>query len=108
MDLNVITQYQGLLISSSICGIVAFLITFLSMPRLIRKLKGAEIVGRDIHKPSKPLVAEMGGIGILFGFAIGMFLGVYLYPQFLSLPGSLPAPFRVRRRHQWNLPTSGP
>lgn len=82
MDLNVITQYQGLLISSSICGIVAFLITFLSMPRLIRKLKGAEIVGRDIHKPSKPLVAEMGGIGILFGFAIGMFLGVYLYPQF--------------------------
>jgi UDP-N-acetylglucosamine--dolichyl-phosphate N-acetylglucosaminephosphotransferase len=81
MDLNLITQYQSLIISSSICGIVAFLITFLSMPRLIRKLKSAEIVGRDIHKPTKPLVAEMGGIGILFGFAIGMFLGVYLYPQ---------------------------
>lgn len=51
------------------------------MPRLIKKLKSAEIVGRDIHKPSKPMVAEMGGIGILFGFTIGMFLGVYLYPQ---------------------------
>lgn len=50
------------------------------MPRLIRKLKSAEIVGKDIHKPSKPLVAEMGGIGILFGFAMGMFLGIYLHP----------------------------
>ncbi|HMK54639.1 MAG TPA: multidrug transporter [Methanobacteriaceae archaeon] len=81
MDINFITQYQGLIMVSGICGFIAFLVTFLSMPRLIKKLKDADIVGRDIHKPSKPLVAEMGGIGILFGFAIGMFLGVYFYPQ---------------------------
>ncbi|MDP3066636.1 MAG: multidrug transporter [Methanobacteriaceae archaeon] len=81
MDINFLTQYQGLIIVSSICGFIAFLVTFFSMPRLIKKLKDADIVGRDIHKPSKPLVAEMGGIGILFGFAIGMFLGVYFYPQ---------------------------
>lgn len=65
---------------SAICGILAFGITMFSMPRLIKKLKKANIVGKDIHKTSKPLVAEMGGIGILFGFIIGIFSGIYLHP----------------------------
>ncbi len=73
-----------LLITSSICGLVAFLMTFGVMPTLIRRLKNADIVGRDIHKFTKPEVAEMGGIGILFGFAIAIMLGVYLYPQWQS------------------------
>ncbi len=81
MDPNLILIYQKILLSSGVCGLVAFLVTFLSMPRLIKKLKAAEIVGKDIHKPSKPLVAEMGGIGILFGFIIGIFLGIYFYPN---------------------------
>lgn len=81
MDPNLILIYQKLLLSSGICGLVAFLVTFLSMPRLIKKLKAAEIVGKDIHKLSKPLVAEMGGVGILFGFIIGIFLGIYFYPN---------------------------
>ena len=66
---------------STICGILAFLVTIFSMPRLIQKLKNANIVGKDIHKTSKPIVAEMGGIGILFGFIIGIFTGIYLYPS---------------------------
>lgn len=70
-----------LLIISGVCGLVAFIITFFSMPSLIRRLKNAEIVGKDIHKLSKPEVAEMGGIGILLGFAIAIMLGVYLCPE---------------------------
>ena len=50
------------------------------MPSLIKRLKNAEIVGRDIHKLTKPEVAEMGGIGILLGFAIAIMVGVYLCP----------------------------
>ena len=73
-----------LLLTSGICGLVAFLMTFGVMPTLIRRLKKADIVGRDIHKYTKPEVAEMGGIGILFGFAIAIMLGVYLYPQWQS------------------------
>ena len=73
-----------LLLTSGVCGLIAFLITFAVMPRLIRKLKNADIVGRDIHKISKPEVAEMGGIGILFGFAIAIMIGVYLYPEWQS------------------------
>ena len=75
-------DYQMLLLISCVCGLVAFSITFLTMPRLINKLKNAEIVGKDIHKPTKPIVAEMGGIGILFGFVIAMFVGIWLYPNY--------------------------
>ena len=66
------------------CGVISFLITFLIMPTLIRRLKNADIVGKDIHKLSKPIVAEMGGIGILFGFSLAIMLGVYLYPAWQS------------------------
>ena len=69
-----------LLITSGFCGFIAFLITFLVMPSLIKRLKNAEIVGRDIHKLTKPEVAEMGGIGILLGFALAIMVGVYLCP----------------------------
>ena len=75
------SDYQNYLLIYSICGIVAFLTTYLVMPRLIKKLEDAAIVGKDIHKPKKPIVAEMGGVGILFGFIIGMFLAIYLYPN---------------------------
>lgn len=49
------------------------------MPRIIRKLEKAEIVGKDIHKSWKPVVAEMGGFGILFGFIIGIFAGIGMH-----------------------------
>ena len=76
----ILQHYQEIIIISSICGLVAFITTYLAMPKLIKKLKDAHIVGEDIHKPSKPQVAEMGGIGILFGFTIGLFVATYLYP----------------------------
>lgn len=73
-----------LLLTSGFCGLIAFLVTFLVMPSLIRRLKNADIVGKDIHKLTKPEVAEMGGIGILFGFAIAIMVGVYLCPEWQS------------------------
>lgn len=73
-----------LLVISGGCGFIAFLVTFLAMPSLINRLKKAEIVGKDIHKLSKPEVAEMGGIGILFGFSIAIMVGVYLCPAWKS------------------------
>jgi UDP-N-acetylglucosamine--dolichyl-phosphate N-acetylglucosaminephosphotransferase len=73
-------EYSSILIVSALCGLIAFASTYFVMPRLINKLEGANVVGKDIHKVSKPIVAEMGGIGILFGFTIGMFIGIYAYP----------------------------
>ena len=62
-----------------ICGLLSFFVTRLTMPRMIRKLEAANIVGKDIHKSWKPIVAEMGGFGILFGFIIGMFSVIYMH-----------------------------
>lgn len=73
-----------LLLTSGLCGVIAFLVTFGVMPPLIRRLKNAEIVGKDIHKLTKPEVAEMGGIGIIFGFALAIMVGIYLYPKWQS------------------------
>ena len=68
-----------------ICGLLSFFVTRLTMPRIIRKLEAADIVGKDIHKSWKPIVAEMGGFGILFGFIIGMFSGIYMH-DILTFP----------------------
>ena len=68
-----------------ICGLLSFFVTRLTMPRIIRKLEAADIVGKDIHKSWKPVVAEMGGFGILFGFIIGMFSGIYMH-DLLAFP----------------------
>jgi UDP-N-acetylglucosamine--dolichyl-phosphate N-acetylglucosaminephosphotransferase len=68
-----------------VCGILSFLATRIVMPKIIKKMKEADIVGKDIHKSWKPVVAEMGGFGILFGFTLGMFSGVYMH-EILAFP----------------------
>lgn len=68
-----------------ICGLLSFLATRIVMPKIIKKMKEADIVGKDIHKSWKPVVAEMGGFGILFGFTLGMFSGVYMH-EILAFP----------------------
>ncbi len=88
MDLMItmmILPQLPLYIIAAICGLLSFLVTRLSMPRIIRKLQDANIVGKDLHKSWKPIVAEMGGFGILFGFIIGMFSGIYMH-DLLTLP----------------------
>jgi UDP-N-acetylglucosamine--dolichyl-phosphate N-acetylglucosaminephosphotransferase len=65
---------------STVVGILSFIVTMITMPNLIKRLEKANIIGKDIHKITKPIVAEMGGIGILFGFIMGIFTGIYLYP----------------------------
>ena len=69
-----------LVVIALLCGILSFISTRLVMPWLIRKLEQAEIIGKDIHKSSRPIVAEMGGMGIIFGFIIGIFTGIILFP----------------------------
>ncbi len=81
MEIGLSAVYQNILLVAILCALLAFTATYFLMPRLINKLQNANIVGKDIHKVSTPIVAEMGGIGILFGFTIGMFLGIYLFPD---------------------------
>jgi len=57
---------------------VSYGVTYFLIPRLRR----AGLVGKDVNKPDKPEVAEMGGIGIVAGFTAGVLLAVLLQPTF--------------------------
>jgi UDP-N-acetylglucosamine--dolichyl-phosphate N-acetylglucosaminephosphotransferase len=67
------------LIFLTIIGLlVAFIVTFLVMPYVIRAMRRRGIVGTDVHKIDKPEIAEMGGLGILLGVTVAglvLFLG---------------------------------
>lgn len=52
--------------------VICFATTFFIFPAAIPRLKRAKIVGRDMHKPSQPEVAEMGGLVIVAGFSAGI------------------------------------
>jgi len=52
--------------------------TFVIIPWLIPRLKARGVVGIDLNKPSKPEIAEMGGIAVVVGFFAGVSLLVAL------------------------------
>ncbi len=54
----------------------SFFCSFLITPLWIRKAKSLGLTGKDIHKKKSEEVAEGGGVGILFGFTIGVLLYV--------------------------------
>ena len=51
---------------------VALVTTFVIVPWLIPRLKARGVIGKDLNKPNKPEVAEMGGIAVV----VGLFAGV--------------------------------
>ncbi len=48
--------------------------TFLFVPWLIKSLRGTTAVGKDLNKPGKPLIPEMGGLAVMLGFYVGVTL----------------------------------
>jgi UDP-N-acetylglucosamine--dolichyl-phosphate N-acetylglucosaminephosphotransferase len=44
----------------------------LAIAGLLPNLRRAGIVGQDLHKPGRPEIPEMGGLGIAFGFTVGL------------------------------------
>lgn len=57
-----------------IAMVAAFLGTLFITPKFIRLLQLEGIVGRDMMKKDKPVVAEMGAPVVLFGFLGGIFI----------------------------------
>ncbi len=64
---------------------VGFVITFLSLPIVMRKMRELNIVGRDAHKTEHPLIPEMGGISIIAGLVVSSALGAYILPEMRDL-----------------------
>ena len=59
------------------CGITGLIAKFLSV-----KFKEMGITGVDVHKPNKPVTAEMGGLAVLIGVAVGASFFYELQPGF--------------------------
>lgn len=71
-----VTQLRFVLAFSFLVAAVA---TWITMPLLIRKLRGAGILGEDRNKPAAGEVPEMGGMGMLLGFYTGVFAGLVVF-----------------------------
>ena len=62
--------------------VVGFLITYLLLPYIIKLMQRKGYVGIDIHKNSKPKVAESGGLGIVIGFTISSLFLMLFFTSF--------------------------
>ncbi|MEJ2294645.1 MAG: hypothetical protein P8Y23_07730 [Candidatus Lokiarchaeota archaeon] len=64
---------------------IGLIITYLIIPIIIRFMKKKHFVGYDIHKASKPEVAESGGVSIVIGFSIVSIFLIIFFPSFFNV-----------------------
>lgn len=67
-----------------VIAISGFLVTYLLMPYIIKYMQKKRYVGNDIHKNSKPEVAESGGIGILIGLIVASLFMMLFFREFIN------------------------
>jgi UDP-N-acetylglucosamine--dolichyl-phosphate N-acetylglucosaminephosphotransferase len=64
--------------------IIGFLVTYLILPHIVKFMKTRKYVGYDIHKNSRPEVAESGGLSIVIGFGVTSILLMIFFSDFLN------------------------
>ena len=74
-------MYQAALVF--LVYVISFATTYFVFPAVIAGFKRAKIVGKDMHKPGLPEVAEMGGLVIVAGFSSGI-IAIIAIGAFLS------------------------
>ena len=57
-------------------GFLSFIVVLFLLPYWIKRMKAEGLVGRDLHKSEKIMVAEAGGIVVLFGFTVAVMVYV--------------------------------
>ena len=67
-----------------ISAVVAFLGTYLTTPRIARRLHIRNITGIDLHKKSRPEIPTMGGVTIAGGYFVGMLFLLALFNDLLA------------------------
>ena len=64
--------------------VIGFILTYLIIPFIIKFMKRKQFIGYDIHKTSKPEVAESGGVSIVFGFSVVSIFLMFFFPVFFN------------------------
>lgn len=68
----------------SVSTVIAFLGTYLIIPRMIRRLRLRGITGVDRHKRGRPTVPTMGGVTIAGGYFCGMLFLLAFFNDLLA------------------------
>jgi len=78
---------SSVLLVGVIILIVSFSSSLILIPSLIRRLKEQGFMGRDMNKKEKVMLPEFGGLGVLFGFVLGLMSAIFLssYLKLISL-----------------------
>jgi len=58
--------------------IIAIICVLLIMPPFIKRMHEQNFLGKDMNKYSKPLTAELGGVVVFLGFAVGVFGAIFI------------------------------
>jgi UDP-N-acetylglucosamine--dolichyl-phosphate N-acetylglucosaminephosphotransferase len=66
--------------------IFAFAVAFITLPVVIPRLRWAGIVGRDVQKPGRPQIPEMGGLALVAGFGAALLVLIALKTFFQVFP----------------------
>jgi len=63
------------------CALVSLAATWIVTRKWIRKAPEVGLVGWDMHKLSRPKIPEMGGVCVVFGFAMGVlfYIGIQTF-----------------------------
>lgn len=69
-----------------ICVIISFFATWIVTRKWICKAPEVGLLGFDMNKRGLPKVAEMGGIGVLFGFGLSMLIYIGIVTFWLNKP----------------------
>ena len=67
--------------------LASFLATRTALPFFIQRMHVRGMIGKDMNKPGKPEVAEMGGTMVLLGFVFAVMIGLHLNSYFGLFPG---------------------
>jgi len=58
--------------------LIAIITVLLIMPPFIRRMHAQGFLGKDMNKYNKPQVAELGGVVVFLGFALGVFSAIFI------------------------------
>src|SRR2546428_13501483 len=61
-------------LATAMTALLAMTIVFVLTAPLIRKMHASGMVGQDVNRREKTLVAELGGIAALFAFSVSLSL----------------------------------
>jgi UDP-N-acetylglucosamine--dolichyl-phosphate N-acetylglucosaminephosphotransferase len=64
--------------------LVGFGTTYLILPFIIKFMKKRKFVGYDIHKNSRPEIAESGGLSFVIGFVVSSLFLIIFFPVFFK------------------------